>query len=105
MNRYRKTAMLALVCGAITAIAYFAYKFPFFEYAEEIYTTSKDRLFTAEWFSRLMPFVIILALKRAPPRGVSRQPAPKHRESACPGRSSPFSWLCDGCPCSCSLFS
>ena len=62
MNRYRKTAMLALVCGAITAVAYFAYKFPFFEYAEEIYTTSKDRLFTAEWFSRLMPFVIILAL-------------------------------------------
>ena len=62
MNRFRKTAMLALVCGAITAVAYFAYKFPFFEYAEEIYTTSKDRLFTAEWFSRLMPFVIILAL-------------------------------------------
>ena len=62
MNRYRKTAMTALVCGTIAAIAYFAYKFPFFEYAEEIYTTSKDRLFTAEWFSRLMPFVIILAL-------------------------------------------
>ena len=62
MNRFRKTAMLALVCGAITAIAYFAYKFPFFEYAEEIYTTSKDRLFTAEWFFRLLPFVIILAL-------------------------------------------
>ena len=62
MNRYRKTAMLALVCGASTAIAYFAYQFPFFEYTEEIYTTSKDRLFTAEWFSRLLPFVIILAL-------------------------------------------
>ena len=47
MNRYRKTAMTVLILCAITAIAYFAYKFPFFEYAEEIYTTSKDRLFTA----------------------------------------------------------
>ena len=62
MNKFRKRLYTILVCAALTAFAYFAWRFPFFEYAEEVYTTTKEQLFTTDWLLHLVPLLIILAL-------------------------------------------
>lgn len=62
MNLYKKRAVTGLICIAIIAIAYFSYKFPFYEYAKDSYTTTKDQIFTLKWLNHLLPLIIILAL-------------------------------------------
>ncbi|MBR0411188.1 MAG: 4Fe-4S binding protein [Eubacterium sp.] len=62
MNPYRKTAVTGLICIALMVIAYFSHKFPFFEYAKESYTTTRDQLFTLDWLLHLLPLILILAL-------------------------------------------
>lgn len=62
MNTLRKRALTALTCAALVLAAYHAWRLPFYEYAEEIYTTTKDRLFTFDWLLHLIPLLIILGL-------------------------------------------
>lgn len=62
MNKLQKRAPILMICAALILIAYFAWRLPFFEYAEEIYTTTREQLFTADWLLHLMPLLIILGL-------------------------------------------
>ena len=62
MNTLRKRALTALTCAALVLAAYHAWRLPFYEYAEEIYTTTKDRLFTFDWLLHLIPLLIIMGL-------------------------------------------
>ena len=62
MNTLRKRVLTALTCAALVFAAYHAWRLPFYEYAEEIYTTTKDRLFTLDWLLHLIPLLIILGL-------------------------------------------
>ena len=62
MNTLRKRALTALICAVLVLAAYHAWRLPFYEYAQEIYTTTKDRLFTLDWLLHLIPLLIILGL-------------------------------------------
>ncbi|MGN0483012.1 MAG: 4Fe-4S binding protein [Lachnospiraceae bacterium] len=58
----RTKIMLGIVCAAMIAIAYIAPKLSFFEFAEEVFETNKEQLFTKEHAQAMLPFFIILLL-------------------------------------------
>ena len=114
MNTLRKRALTALICAVLVLAAYHAWRLPFYEYAEEIYTTTKDRLFTLDWLLHLIPLLIILGLSataimisiaarercsaKIQPQGALHQPAPNRQEGGCPDKGPPLSWSSAGFP-------
>ena len=62
MNNHKKIILTGLTCLILIAASYFSWMVPFYEYPEEIYTTTADRLFTPDWLYHLLPLFIIIGL-------------------------------------------
>lgn len=54
-----KGLITGIVCAAMVLVAYFAWQFSFFEYDQNIYTTTADQLFTLEHLFKLVPLLLI----------------------------------------------
>lgn len=63
--KIRTKIMIVLCCLAMAAAAYFAWKLPFYEYAQDVYETSAGKWFTVEYVKALAPFLVILFLAAA----------------------------------------
>lgn len=63
MKLKRKTKLaIAGVCAGLIALAYFAWKFPFYEYTRDVYETSAENLLTWDHLDAMKPFFMILLL-------------------------------------------
>ena len=61
--RSRKSIVItAMVCAALALLSYYAWKFPFYEFAENSFDTSLEKLLSVEYLKTLVPLLIILAL-------------------------------------------
>lgn len=64
--RSRKTFFLtAFVCAALALLAYFAWVFPFYEFDENSFDTSLEKILSAEYLETLVPLLIIIGLAGA----------------------------------------
>jgi len=61
--RSKKTIIFTvLVCAGLSLLAYFAWKFPFYEFETNSFDTSLEKLVSVEYLKTLVPLLIILAL-------------------------------------------
>lgn len=55
----KKALVTGIVCATMALVAYFAWQFSFFEYEENTYTTTAERLFTLDHLAKLLPLLLI----------------------------------------------
>ncbi len=61
----KKIIITALTCAVLGALAYFAYVFPFFEFEQNDYDTSLDKILSLDYLKTLVPLLIIIGLSAA----------------------------------------
>ena len=62
MKSKKKIIITSVICLGITALAYFAWLFPFYEFASNDFDTSIQKLFSTEYLKTLIPLLIIITL-------------------------------------------
>lgn len=62
MRSRKKILLTALSCVVLGTLAYFAYIFPFYEFEQNNYDTSIDKLISLEYLKTLAPLFIIIGL-------------------------------------------
>ena len=63
MKSRKRIIITLLVCTCLSALAYFAYMFPFYEFETNDYEASKEKLFSLEYLKTLVPIFIILLIQ------------------------------------------
>ena len=58
----KKIIITALSCAVLGALAYFAYVFPFYEFEQNDYDTSLDKILSLDYLKMLAPLFIIVGL-------------------------------------------
>ena len=58
----KRIIITALVCIMLGALSYFAWLFPFYEFTTSDYSTSVEKLLSAEYIKTLVPLLIIIGL-------------------------------------------
>ena len=59
MKTRKKIVITALSCIVLGTLAYFAFVFPFYEFAVNDYDTSLDKILSLDYLKTLMPLFII----------------------------------------------
>ena len=62
MKIKKKIIIAALSCAVLGTIAYFAYVFPFYEFEQNDYDTSLDKILSLDYLKTLAPLFIIIGL-------------------------------------------
>ena len=62
MKIKKKMMIAALSCAVLGTIAYFAYVFPFYEFEQNDYDTSLDKILSLDYLKTLAPLFIIIGL-------------------------------------------
>ena len=62
MKTSKKIIITALFCAVLGVLAYFAYTFPFYEFEQNDYDTSLDKILSLDYLKTLVPLFIIIAL-------------------------------------------
>ena len=62
MKTSKKLIITAVSCAVLGALAYFAYVFPFYEFEQNDYDTSLDKILSLDYLKTLVPLFIIIAL-------------------------------------------
>ena len=65
MKTRKKIVITALSCIVLGTLAYFAFVFPFYEFAVNDYDTSLDKILSLDYLKTLMPLFIIIGLSAA----------------------------------------
>ena len=65
MKSLKKIIITSVICIGITALAYFAWMFPFYQFASNDFSTSIEKLMSAEYLTTLIPLFIIIGLTAA----------------------------------------
>ena len=65
MKIKKKIIITALSCAVLGALAYFAYVFPFYEFEQNDYDTSLDKILSLDYLKTLAPLFIIIGLSAA----------------------------------------
>ena len=65
MKSIKKIIVTSVICIGIALLAYFAWLFPFYEFTSNDFTTSIEKIMSAEYFKTLFPLFIIITLATA----------------------------------------
>lgn len=65
MKPIKKIIITAVICIAVGALAYFAWLFPFYQFASNDFSTSIEKIMSAEYIKTLIPLFIIIGLSAA----------------------------------------
>ena len=65
MKSIKKIIITSVICIGIALLAYFAWLFPFYEFTSNDFTTSIEKIMSAEYLKTLVPLFIIIALATA----------------------------------------
>lgn len=65
MKSKKKIIITSMICVVMALLAYFAWLFPFYEFPSNDFTTSIEKIMSAEYIKTLVPLFIIIALAAA----------------------------------------
>ena len=65
MKSKKKIIITSMICVGMALLAYFAWLFPFYEFPSNDFTTSIEKIMSAEYIKTLVPLFIIIALAAA----------------------------------------
>lgn len=65
MKSKKKIIITSIICVGMALLAYFAWLFPFYEFPSNDFTTSIEKIMSAEYIKTLVPLFIIIALAAA----------------------------------------
>lgn len=65
MKSIRKIIITSVICAGIAALAYFAWMIPFYQFETNDFSTSIEKIFSADYLATLIPLFIIIGLAAA----------------------------------------